>query len=204
MRSKHPRKPQSEASAFQVRPTSMVFPTANPTGYAAVPTANIGGFSFLGAVDEMNFSAGVLTVIAVTQRPNRDLGLERQPNSWSSATTPIPSPCSIPSAAVPPVDQLLVEFSQSPVCTIVPGFDRPVFGIVNGSTAYILNCGPQCGGTQASVAVFDLTSLTITSTIPVDAATMALLNGSTLYVAGTSPTNHACTGETTRHHLRST
>jgi hypothetical protein len=45
--------------------------------------------------------------------------------------------------------------------------------------------------------VFDLPSLTITNTIPVDAATWALLSGSTLYVAGTSPTNNACTGETT-------
>jgi hypothetical protein len=60
-----------------------------------------------------------------------------------------------------------------------------------------LNCGPQCGGTQASVTVFDLPSLTITNTIPVDAATWALLNGSTLYVAGTSPTNNACTGQQT-------
>jgi hypothetical protein len=80
------------------------------------------------------------------------------------------------------------------VCTIIPGFDRPVFGVVSGTTAYILNCGPQCGGAQASVAVFDLPSLTITSTIPVDAATMALLNGSTLYVAGTPSTNNDCTG----------
>jgi hypothetical protein len=83
------------------------------------------------------------------------------------------------------------------VCTIVPGFDRPVYGIINGNTAYILNCGPQCGGVQASVMVFDLPSLTITQTIPVDAATWALLKGSTLYVAGTSPTNHACTGQKT-------
>ena len=92
-----------------------------------------------------------------------------------------------------------VVFTNPPnaVCTIVPGFDRPVYGIINGNTAYILNCGPQCGGVQASVMVFDLPSLTITSTIPVDAATWALLNGSTLYVAGTSPTNHACTGQTT-------
>ncbi len=50
---------------------------------------------------------------------------------------------------------------------------------------------------MASVMVFDLPSLTITNTIPVDAATWGVLNGSTLYVAGTSPTNHACTGEQT-------
>jgi hypothetical protein len=61
-----------------------------------------------------------------------------------------------------------------------------------------LNCGPQCHGAQpASVAVFDLGSSTITQIIPVDAATMALLNGSTLYVAGTPPTNNDCSGQTT-------
>jgi hypothetical protein len=177
--------------------TSMVFPTANPTGYAAVPTANIGGFSFLGAVDEMDFAVGVLTTIAVTNAQTvisdstgtRLLVFSNDSNSVTVLT---------PSAAVPPVDLSCLTNPPNSVCTIVPGFDRPVFGIINGSTAYILNCGPQCGGTQASVAVLDLNSLTITSTIPVDAATMALLNGSTLYVAGTSPTNHACTGETTQ------
>jgi hypothetical protein len=60
-----------------------------------------------------------------------------------------------------------------------------------------LNCGAQCGGVQASVAVFDLNSLSITATIPVEAATTALLSGSTLYVAGTPRTNNACTGQTT-------
>ena len=80
------------------------------------------------------------------------------------------------------------------VCSIVPGFDRPVFAVVNGSTAYVMNCGPQCGGTQASVAILDLSTLTITGTIPVDAATMAFLSGSTLYVAGTPAlaANNAC------------
>jgi hypothetical protein len=37
----------------------------------------------------------------------------------------------------------------------------------------------------------------VTRSIPVDAATMALLNGSTLYVAGTPPLNNACSGQTT-------
>jgi hypothetical protein len=85
------------------------------------------------------------------------------------------------------------------VCTILndPRFDRPVYGIVSGSTAYILNCGPQCGGKQAGVVVFNLETLTITKVIQVEAATWALLSGSTLYVAGTPPTNNACTGQTT-------
>jgi hypothetical protein len=50
---------------------------------------------------------------------------------------------------------------------------------------------------QACVSVFDLGSLTVTQSIPVDAATMALLNGSTLYVAGTPPTNNDCSGQST-------
>jgi hypothetical protein len=102
-----------------------------------------------------------------------------------------------PGAAVPPVDTSCLSNAPNAVCTIVPGFDRPVYGIINGNTAYILNCGAQCGGAQASVMVFDLPTLTITKTIPVDAATWALLSGTTLYVAGTSPSNHACTGQTT-------
>ena len=176
---------------------SMVLPTALGTGYAAVPTATVSGFAFLGALEVMNFSTGALTTIAV---PNAQTVVSNATgvqlivfgNDSDSVTVVTPG------NAVPPVDTSCLASSAVPppnsVCTIVPGFDRPVFGVVSGNTAYIMNCGPQCGGVQASVAVFDLPSLTITSTIPVDAATMALLNGSTLYVAGTSPTNNDCSG----------
>ena len=176
--------------------SSMVFPTATGIGYAAIPTATVNGFSLLGAVDEMNFQAGQLTTIAVANAQtvisnaggSQLLAFSNDSNSIAVLT---------PSAAVPPVDLSCYSGTPNPVCTMVPGFDRPVYGIINGNTAYILNCGPQCGGVMASVMVFDLPSLTITNTIPVDAATWALLNGSTLYVAGTSPTNNACTGQTT-------
>src|ERR1700676_120260 len=176
---------------------SMVIPTSSTFGYAAVPTATINGFSFTGALEVMNFAGGGLTTsIAVTNAQTvisnangtQVLVFSNDSNSVTALT---------PGAAVPPVDTSCLTNPPNSVCTIIPGFDRPVYGIINGNTAYILNCGPQCGGVQASVMVFDLPSLTITSTIPVDAATWALLNGSTLYVAGTSPTNHACTGQTT-------
>src|ERR1700756_975866 len=181
--------------------SSMVIPTASPMGYAAVPTATVTGFSFTGAVQVMNFSGGGLTTsIAVTNAETviaNSGGTQLAVFSNGSNSVTVLSP----SAAVPPVDTSCLSSppSNSPgaVCNIVPGFDRPVYGIINGNTAYILNCGPQCGGIQASVMVFDLPTLTITKTIPVDAATWALLDGSTLYVAGTSPTNHVCTGQTT-------
>lgn len=178
--------------------SSMVLPTAGQIGYAAVPSAAVTGFSYVGAVQVMNFSTGGLnTTIAVNNAQTviaNSTGNQLLVFSNDSDSVTVLAP----DAAVPPVDtSCFYNPNNTGVCTTVPGFDRPVFGIINGNTAYILNCGPQCGGIQASVMVFDLGTLTITSTIPVDAATMALLNGSTLYVAGTSPTNNACTGQKT-------
>jgi hypothetical protein len=177
--------------------TSIVIPTADTAGYAAVPTATINGFAIFGAVEAMNFSSGTFTTIAVTNAQtvvSNDTGTRLLVFSNDSDSVTVLSPA----IAVPPVDTSCMPGAvNNGVCSIVPGFDRPVNAVLNGTTAYILNCGPQCGGIQASVAVFDLGTLTITQTIPVDAATMALLNGSTLYVVGTSPTNHACTGQTT-------
>jgi hypothetical protein len=70
-----------------------------------------------------------------------------------------------------------------------PFFDNPVWGIYSSddATAYILNCGPECGGTAASVTVFNVSTNALLGKIPVHAATYALLSGTTLYVAGTPP-----------------
>jgi len=178
--------------------SSMAIPTASPIGYAAVPAAAVNGFSFIGGVEVMDLSAGAITTtIAVTNAQtvvSDSTGNQLLVFSNDSDSLTLLSPA----VAAPPVDTSCLTNPPNAVCTIVSGFSRPVYAVINGSTAYILNCGFQCGGSKpASVAVFDLGSLTITNSIPVDAATMALLNGTTLYVAGTSPTNHACTGQTT-------
>lgn len=178
--------------------SSMVVPLASPLGYAAVPTATISGFAFQGAVEAMNFQTGALSTIAVagaqTVVANANGTQILVFSNDSDSVTVI-----TPNIAAPPVDMSCYSASPNPVCTTVPGFDRPVFAVVSGNTAYVLNCGPQCGGTQASVATFDLSTLTITGTIPVDAANMAFLSGSTLYVAGTPAlaANNSCTGQTT-------
>ena len=179
--------------------TSMVIPTSSPIGYAAVPGATVTGFSFTGAVQVMSFAgSGLVTSIAVPSAQtvvSNSTGTQLLVFSNDSNSVTVLSP----GVAVPPVDTSCLASNNPPnaVCSIVSGFDHPVYAVISGTTAYILNCGPQCGGTQASVAVFDLSSLTVTQIIPVDGATWALLNGSTLYVAGTSPTNNACTGQTT-------
>src|ERR1700722_10777666 len=137
--------------------TSMALPTASPIGYAAVPSAAIQGFTLLGAIEVMNFSAGGLNTIAVNNAQtvianSNGTQLLVFSNDSDSVTVLVPV------VAVPPVDTSCFT-APNAACIIVPGFDRPVFAIVSGSTAYILNCGPQCGGKQASVMVFDLTTL---------------------------------------------
>jgi DNA-binding beta-propeller fold protein YncE len=72
--------------------------------------------------------------------------------------------------------------------------DQPftaVFG-ASDTQAFILNCGAECGGTAASVVSVDFTNpapvFAPAAPIPVAGATVGLMNGTTLYVAGTSPT----------------
>jgi DNA-binding beta-propeller fold protein YncE len=71
--------------------------------------------------------------------------------------------------------------------------DQP-FTAVFGATdtqAFVLNCGAECGGTAASVVSVDFTNAPVFAPalpIAVAGATVGLMNGSNLYVAGTSPT----------------
>jgi len=176
--------------------SSFIVPTSNQIGYAAVPSAAVNGFAYVGAIAQMNFASSSFTTIAVNSAQTvvaNSTGTLLLVFSADSDSMTVLNPL----AAVPPVDTSCYYRAPNAVCTIIPGFDRPVYAVINNNTAYVLNCGPQCGGKQASVSIFDLPSLTITKTIPVDAATVAVLNNSKLYVAGTSPSNHACTGQQT-------
>jgi YVTN family beta-propeller protein len=66
-------------------------------------------------------------------------------------------------------------------------FDRPSFAVfsTDDTKAFVLNCGPECGGRAASVTVLDMATNTPGTPVPVSAATVALLDGTNLYVAGT-------------------
>jgi hypothetical protein len=85
-------------------------------------------------------------------------------------------------------DSVTVVDTASKGKTVVGGFDRPVDGVFSSddSKAYILSCGPECGGTTAQVTMLDMASNTPGASIPVSAATVGLLDSSNLYVAGTS------------------
>jgi hypothetical protein len=82
-------------------------------------------------------------------------------------------------------------------------FDRPVKAVFSsdGGTAYILNCGPECGGSNASVSILPVAPLIFlvgqaSGTLPTNAtlasstiaipggASNALVDSSTMYVVG--------------------
>lgn len=76
--------------------------------------------------------------------------------------------------------------------TPIHGFHRPIFAVFTSddSTAYVMNCGAECGGTMAGVASFSVSTQSIAGTSATSfPARTALLNGGTLYVAGTLPGN---------------
>src|SRR5215469_15966879 len=131
---------------------SMAISPDNLTGFAAVPTAPIPGGS-PGGIVVMNLTAGTITSTVqvpgahyIVQNPDgsRLLGFSDNSDSVSivspfSVVAGQSSPC-VPAVLPPP--------ANPPVCTTVSGFNRPVFGFFSrdGTTAWILNCGPECGG----------------------------------------------------------
>jgi hypothetical protein len=91
---------------------------------------------------------------------------------------------------------------QPVYCAVqVPGtFDRPanVYFSLDGTTAYVLNCGPECGGATASITLLQQGPLNNNviptsptqpnpeiANVPVPGgATTALADGTTMYIAG--------------------
>jgi len=176
---------RTESSTGKVQLTgpssSMVIPVTTSIGYAAVASAQMTGFS-PGAIEVMNLSSGAISTIigvpnAQTVVANAN-GSQLLVFSHDLDTVSMVSPL----LAAPPVDTGC-DLQPSTTCTVVNGFDRPVYGFFasDGSTVYILNCGQECGGTGTAGK----------------GASMGLLSGSTLYVAGTSASNNSCAGQTT-------
>lgn len=86
-------------------------------------------------------------------------------------------------------DEVSIVTTETKAVTNVSGFDRPVWGVFTDNThALILSCGPQCGGTTARVTRLDMSTTppTVGASVPVSAGTVALLDGTKLYVAGTA------------------
>jgi hypothetical protein len=163
--------------------------------YVAVPTAQVIGQP-PGVVDAISLSSGTVTgqvnvpavhYLSTDNGGNRIFGFSDNSDFVSVIT---PSQINIGTA----------------VTTIGgPGiFDRPVaaFFSTDDNTAFVVSCGAECGGTQAGVQQFNLVTNTLVASVPAcvpiagsnpvqcasnspAAASIALVSGSTMYLAGT-------------------
>jgi len=170
---------------------SMFIAPDNVSAYAAVPSAPIAGQA-PGAVVAMDLGTGGITatipIVAarfVVGSPDGNHILVFSNNS--DDVTVIATP--------------LIGTNTDPR-TVVSGtpqnhFDRPVWAIFSdNATAYVFNCGAECGATAAAdmtagINTFSIGNSAPSAITPLSAATYGLLNGNTLYVAGTPP-NTAC------------
>lgn len=178
----------TQAASIQLPgPTTSMVALASGNGYAAVPAAPQNAGAPPGAVAVMNLSSnGITAMISV-------------PNAQTVVSSPEGSQILVfsnDSDAVTVIYPLLVN-TNSPDTVTVSGFDRPAYAVfsADGSTAYVLNCGAECGGTRASVQILNLgtTPPTVGALVPVNGATIGFLAGSSLYVAGNgTPSGHLC------------
>ncbi len=178
---------------------SFVVSPDGSAAYAAVPTASVVGQS-PGVVKVISLSSGAFTgevdvpsvhYLSIDNSGNRILGFSDNSDRVWVIT---PSNIGIGNAV-----------------SYIDGFDRPVaaFFSSDDSTAYVVNCGAECGGTTASVQQLNLTNNTLGSYVavctpgpnPLCAGSVALVDGSTMYVAGTPYSggvpSQPCTGQKT-------
>ena len=190
--------------AFAASQTSHVFTVVDKAGGSTLALS-------LPGVYRASVNPGGTVAIAFVQNSNfiyyvRKLSASETstysggPSTWPKAAEdcePLNAPtwCLLQAQSPDNVDQYGIPYG-APLA-----FDRPIKALFSpdGSTAYVLNCGPECGGTSASVAqlptgpmVFQVGQQSgkfpATGHIPALAipggASNALLTGSTMYVVG--------------------
>lgn len=195
---------------------SLVVLADNVTAFAAAPTASEPGLA-PGAVVRINLSTAQITAtipipgahfLAASTNGNAILVF-----ADNSDSVTLISPALIGVNGQSNNAQTPCTSAQAAVCEIPGSFDRPVSAVFNtsGSTAYILNCGAQCGGSGAgactgfnectTVAALDMSQNPPAqgASVPVPAATIGFLQGNTLFVAGTPalPSDNTCAGVST-------
>ncbi len=143
-----------------------VFSPDSSTLYVPVPSANaVQVWTVASATNPVNYTVAGASSVAIS--PSGDYLLVFSRNSDSVT---------------------VINTTTSTVTYVtIPGFARPVnaFFLTADDIAYVINCGPECGSSgPASVSELNIPSATITATVPVGGASVGLLNGTTLYVAG--------------------
>lgn len=190
----------SPLAAVAASDTGSLFAAASETTGQLFVASGGGTYALnLPNVDNVVVNQGVTIILAMVRNSNTLYRVIQLPAS----TNPV-----VPPGAVDCEPQLLPVYCVVPV----PGtYDRPVSASfsLDGNSVYVLNCGPECGGQTSSISVLQASALetdNIPSVSPLDpsapsafasigvpnpvpipgGATVALSNGTTLYVAGQS------------------
>ena len=190
---------------------SLVISADNGTAYAAVPNAPVPGGGSVGAIAIVNLNTGgtppTLPIPGVHYLTESGDGSKILAFSDSTdlnqlsnvQTVTVVSPFNIVAGSK---NATCNPAPPNPVvCQYVPGFDHPVAGFFSSDNtqAWILNCGPECGGTQASIQLLDLhdpANPVAGAPTPIPGgATVGFMQNQTLYVAGTPPVgSNTCAG----------
>ena len=166
----------------------------NNTAFVAIPSAPVSGQA-PGIIEKVSSSGGTVDATIpipgahyVVQSPsgNQILVFSDELN-----TVVLLTPGLIGGAGQPTTISQCAT-TQVPACTLPATFDRPVGAVFDpsGATAYVINCGPECGGMTAGITAIDMTNTgnagsLVLGAVPLNASTTALLQGTMLYVAGT-------------------
>jgi hypothetical protein len=201
---------------------SVVVSADNATAYAAVPNAAVAGGGSIGAIAIVNLNTGgappTLPVPGVHYLTESGDGSKILAFSDDTdVTDPMNHPSNVQTVTVVSPFNIVAGSKNATcnptlpnppppnpppvVCQYVAGFDHPVAGFFSSDNtqAWILNCGPECGGTQASIQLLDLhdpANPVAGPPTPIPGgATVGFMQNQTLYVAGNPPVgSNTCAG----------
>jgi hypothetical protein len=169
--------------------------TDNHSAFIAIPSAPVTAQA-PGVVEQLDSSSGSVT--ATVPIPGARFLVPSPSGSQilvfsNNADTVVLLTPSLLGAAGQPSSIAQCTTVQAPACILPATFDRPIWAVfdASGSTAYVVSCGPECGGkTAAAVSSLDMTNTgnpaqLVLAFKPMPAGTTALLQGNQLYVAGT-------------------
>lgn len=187
---------------------SIVVSPDSSTTYVAVPTWAVTGQS-PGEVVLMSMANGAFTAqlqipaarfVSISHSGNRVLAFSDTPITADSRypACTAPAPCFV--FVITPSNIGTQTNPVVPVPAALPDFDHPVAAFFSNDdkTAYVVNCGANCQGSQASVETLDMTSNTPVTRVDLPAAESATVVGTTMYLAGTPVPASPCTGQQTQ------
>ena len=144
----------ANAPSAAATPTGIMFAGAvEQSGQLVMATGGTTYAFSLPNVDKVAINPGATVVLAMVRNSNTLYRIVKLP----ATTTPV-----LPPGYIDCEPLLLPTYCVVPVAGT---YDRPsnVYFSLDGNTAYVENCGPECGGTTASVAFLSMAALQYTN-----------------------------------------